>query len=90
VESHEFNQEYKPRQTNEKKGGQSSIPDTTLEEFLQLLKEKKLVGHLIELLSILREYKHDRIPIKNIRQLSQERHTNDFDLHVNLKISMVT
>jgi hypothetical protein len=31
--------------SNGNKGGQSSIPNTTLEEFLELLKEKKYSEH---------------------------------------------
>jgi hypothetical protein len=57
-----------------------------LDEFLQLLKEKQSVGRLIDLLSILREYKEDQRPIKSLCQLSQERQTNDFDPQVDLEI----
>jgi hypothetical protein len=72
--------------SNGNKGGQKNTSDTALEEFLQLLKENKSVNHLIDLLNILREYKEDQRPYKNLRQLSQEKHTNDFDPQVNLEI----
>jgi hypothetical protein len=68
------------------KGGHANISDTVLDEFMQLLKEKQSVGHLIDLLGILREYKEDQRPVKSLRQLSQERHTNDFDPQVDLEI----
>jgi hypothetical protein len=68
------------------KGRHENISETTLDEFLQLLKEKQSVGRLIDLLSILREYKEEKIPIKSLHQLSQEAQTNDFDPQVDLEI----
>jgi hypothetical protein len=65
------------------KVGHTNIFDTTLDEFLQLLKEKQLGGHLIDLLSILREYKEDQRYVKILCQLSQERNTTEFNLEIN-------
>jgi hypothetical protein len=45
-----------------------------------------VVDRLIDLLSILREYKEDQRSVKILCQLSQERHTNDFDPQVDLEI----
>jgi hypothetical protein len=61
------------------KGGHENISKTTLEKFLQLLKEKQSIGRLIYRLSILRECKEDQRPIKSLCQLSQERQANEFD-----------
>jgi hypothetical protein len=58
------------------------MSNTTIEEFLQLLKEKKSVGCLIDLLNILREYKENQRPVKSVRQLSQDRTMSDFDPQV--------
>jgi hypothetical protein len=41
-----------------------------IQEFLQLLHEKQLVGRLLELLNILKEYKEGQRPSKDGRQLS--------------------
>jgi len=49
------------------KGGHDNISETTLDEFIQLLKEKQLVNRLIDLLSILREHKEEKKPIKILR-----------------------
>jgi len=41
-----------------------------IQEFLQLLQENQLVGRLLELLNILKEYKEGQRPSKDVRQLS--------------------
>jgi hypothetical protein len=56
------------------------------EEFLQLLKENKSVGFLIDLLNILREYKINKRPVKSVRKLSQDRTTSEFDPQVDLEV----
>jgi hypothetical protein len=51
-----------------------------------ILKEKQLVGRLLELLNILKEYKEDKRTYKNLRQLSQDKILDDYDLQVDLEI----
>jgi hypothetical protein len=69
------------------KGRHANILETMLDKFLQLLKEKQSFDRLIDLLSILREYKEEKIPIKILCQLSQEEQTNEFDPQFDLKIN---
>jgi hypothetical protein len=63
------------------------MSNTTIEEFLQLLKQNQSVGHLIDLLNILREYEDNQRPVKSVRKLSQDRTTNDFDPQVDLEVN---
>jgi hypothetical protein len=58
------------------------IKDVILDEFLKLLKEKQLVGRLLELLNILKEYKEGQSSYKNLRQLSQDKPHDDYDPQV--------
>jgi hypothetical protein len=62
------------------------MSNTSIEEFLQLLKEKQSVGCLIDLLNILREYKENQRPVKSVRKLSQDRTMSDFDPQVDLEV----
>jgi hypothetical protein len=41
---------------------------------------------MIDLLNILREYNEDQRPYKILRQFSQDKHINDYDLQVYLEI----
>jgi hypothetical protein len=44
--------------------------EDTIQEFLQLLKEKHSIGRLLDLLNILREYKDGQKPTKDANHLS--------------------
>jgi hypothetical protein len=70
---------------DESNEGRSSMSNTSIEEFLQLLKEKQSIGCLMDLLNILRDYKENQRPTKSVRKLSQYITTSDFDPQVNLK-----
>ena len=58
--------------------------EDTIEEFLQLLKEKQSIGQLLELLNILREYKDGQIPTKDANHLSYN--NKYYDPRVELEI----
>jgi hypothetical protein len=71
---------------NKSNEGQSSISNTTIEKFLQLLKQKQSLGCLINLMNILREYKENQRPVKHVRKLSQDRFTSEFDPQFDLEV----
>jgi hypothetical protein len=49
--------------------GRSSMSNTSIEELLQLLKQNQSIGHLINLLNILREYKENQRPRKKCKEI---------------------
>jgi hypothetical protein len=61
-----------------------SRDEDTIQEFLQLLKEKQSIGRLLDLLNILREYKDGQKPTKDANHLSYN--NKYYDPRVDLEI----
>jgi len=71
---------------NATKDQQNSISwdEDAIQEFFQLLKEKQLIGRLLDLLNILREYKDGQKPNKDENHLSYN--IKYYDPRVDLEI----